>query len=126
MSIWTNPVKVLTNLAKGGATAGPAGVVFSGTAGLAKGLSSVKAGNLAAKALPALPGIGKAVAGGIAGDIIWDAVTGQPVGMKKKRKRGKGISARDLRSFKRVARLVDKFAKPVHHMRNFKAHHAGV
>lgn len=79
--------------------------------------------------LPALPGgggrmlppIGKAIAtaapyaaGALAGGIIWDD---QP---RKKRRRRKGISAKDLSSFKRVARLVDKYAKPVHHFRNFK------
>lgn len=41
-------------------------------------------------------------------------------GVVRKRRRRKGITARDLMSFKRVARLVDKFSKPVHHFRNFK------
>jgi len=81
-----------------------------------------------AVSLPVLPGgggrmlppIGRAIAtaapyaAGAAAGIIWD----QPE--KKKRRRRKGISARDLSSFKRVARLVDKFSKPVHHFRNFK------
>lgn len=37
-----------------------------------------------------------------------------------KRRRGRGISSRDLRSFKRVARLVSHFSRPVHHMRGYK------
>lgn len=67
-----------------------------------------------------LPPLGKVAAGaapyvlGAAGGIIWDS---EP---KKKKRRRKGISAKDLASFKRVARLVDKFSKPVHHFRNFK------
>jgi len=38
-----------------------------------------------------------------------------------KRRRRKGISARDLSSFRRVANLVNHYAKPVHHMRNTRS-----
>lgn len=37
-----------------------------------------------------------------------------------RRRRRRGITARDLASFRRVANLVDHYAKPVHHMRNIK------
>lgn len=59
-----------------------------------------------------LPAIAGAAAGGYLGGINWDT--------PKKRRRRKGITAKDLTSFKRVARLVDKYAKPVHHFRNIK------
>lgn len=105
------------------------------TAAVIGAAGSTIAGNLtkqkrsSVSMLPALPGgggsilppIGRAIksavpyaAGMAAGGIIWDD---EP---KKKRRRRKGISAKDLSSFKRVARLVDKYAKPVHHFRNFK------
>lgn len=43
-----------------------------------------------------------------------------------RRRRGHGITPRDLRSFKRVARLVSHFSRPVHHMRGYKrASHRG-
>ncbi len=38
-----------------------------------------------------------------------------------KRRRRRGITPRDLSSFRRVANLVNHYAKPVHHMRNTKA-----
>jgi len=37
-----------------------------------------------------------------------------------RRRRRRGITARDLQSFRRVANLVDHYAKPVHHMRNIR------
>jgi len=37
-----------------------------------------------------------------------------------RRRRRRGITASDLQSFRRVANLVDHYAKPVHHMRGFK------
>jgi len=76
--------------------------------------------------LPSLPAGGGKIVGlssagaavmGAAGSWLYDAM-GNPV--HKKRRRKKGISAKDLTSFKRVARLVDKYAKPVHHFRNIK------
>lgn len=76
--------------------------------------------------LPALPSGGGKIVGlssagaavmGAAGSWLYDAM-GNPV--HKKRRRKKGITAKDLTSFKRVARLVDKYAKPVHHFRNIK------
>jgi len=78
--------------------------------------------------LPALGGgggggkiVGLSTAGaamaGAAGKWLYDAM-GNPV--RKQRRRKKGITAKDLTSFKRVARLVDKYAKPVHHFRNIK------
>lgn len=79
------------------------------------------------RGLPALPaGGGKIVglssagvsamagAGAIAGEWLYDKF-GNPV--RKKRRRRKGITPKDLSSFKRVARLIDKFAAPVHHLR---------
>lgn len=106
---------------------GPIAGAVIGTA--ASAAASALTSRSKAVSLPALPGgggrmlppIGRAiataapyVAGAAAGGIIWD---NEP---RKKRRRRKGISAKDLSSFKRVARLVDKFAKPVHHFRNFK------
>lgn len=74
-------------------------------------------------ALPPLPPIGggalSTIGGAVGGAALGAYLDGgnQPA---KRRRRGKGITARDLRSFKRVAKLVDKYAKPVHHFRNFK------
>lgn len=76
--------------------------------------------------LPALPSGGGKIVGlsaagagvmGAAGSWLYDQM-GNPV--RKHRRRKKGITAKDLTSFKRVARLVDKYAKPVHHFRNIK------
>lgn len=43
-------------------------------------------------------------------------------------RRGRGITPRDLRSFKRVANLINHFSRPVHHMRGYKkgGRHASV
>lgn len=57
--------------------------------------------------------------GGTAG-IAQMIASGQLPAMR--RRRGKGITARDLRSFKRVARLVSHFSRPVHHMRGYGKH----
>jgi len=43
--------------------------------------------------------------------------------VKKRRRRAKGISGHDLKSFKRVARLIDKFAAPVHHLKKSSFKH---
>lgn len=40
-----------------------------------------------------------------------------------RRRRGRGITARDLRSFRRVANLIHKYAAPVRHMRGYKKGH---
>jgi len=37
-----------------------------------------------------------------------------------RRRRRRGISSRDLTSFRRVANLVDRYSKPVHRMRGYK------
>lgn len=103
------------------------GVIGAATSGIGGGgkkpprLPTISGGKL-----PALPPGGKivglstagaAAAGAVAGEWLYDKL-GNPVA--KRRRRRKGISAKDLSSFKRVARLVDKFSRPVHKMRNFK------
>lgn len=68
-----------------------------------------------------LPGVGQVAAGsGLA--IAADKVIQGPDGQMyvRRRRRRKGITAKDLQSFKRVARLVDKYSKSVHHFKNFK------
>ena len=125
-------LKSIGRVIGGFATGGIAGGIATAAGGLLKG--TVKAAPKVMKAgLPALPGVGGggsiipplmrgakaafpyAAAAGIG--MLFDA-DGNPVKVKKRRR--KGITARDLMSFKRVARLVDKFSKPVHHFRNFK------
>lgn len=63
-----------------------------------------------------LPGIG--TLGGAAAGALGGFRAAQP--QQARRRRRKGISAKDLTSFKRVARLVERFSKPVHKMRNYK------
>lgn len=48
----------------------------------------------------------------IYGDQIPDEYGAAP-----RRRRGRGITARDLRSFRRVANLIRKYAAPVRHFR---------
>lgn len=108
---------------------GVGGIVGKVVGGVATSLGGQKALPRPA-ALPALTGVGRALpaiksvakaaalpALAVASSVDWK-------GAPKKRRRRKGISARDLSSFKRVARLVDKFAAPVHRMRksSFKPH----
>lgn len=76
--------------------------------------------------LPMITGLsstGKALAGaavGAAAEYVYNK-KGQLV--KKRKRRRKGISGHDLQSFKRVARLIDKFAAPVHHLRKSSFKH---
>jgi len=99
-----------------------------GAVGVASSVADVvKAVRPAAKALPAIGGSGvpilptlSSVALGGAGAAAGGAVASLFGTTHKRRRRRKGITAKDLNSFKRVAKLVDKYAKPVHHMRNFK------
>ena len=100
------------------------GAVLGGVA------SSVLSGRASrAPSLPALPG---GAGGGMLPPIVRTAapmaaaaaggamLAGWGDDHKPRRRRRKGITARDLSSFKRVARMVDKYSKPVHHFRNFK------
>jgi len=128
MSLLKSIGKVLTGVGKkilapvvGGIIGGPAGAAASialsaaGSKLATKGIATMSA---KLPALPVLPGgavLGAAATAVTAGGVIWDQVS-QP----RKRRRRKGITAKDLTSFKRVARLVDKYAKPVHHFRNIK------
>jgi len=122
-------VKTVLGSTVGGIIGGPVGAAIGGilsTSGaktVAKAVAGAATG-AAAMSLPVLPGVG-AVArtalpamAGAAGAMLFDAA-GNPVA--RKRRRRKGLSAKDLSSFKRVARLVDKFSKPVHKMRNYKS-----
>ena len=108
-----------------------AGAVVSAATALSKG--AVRAG-VPASVVRALPGV---VGSGIGGGLILNQLPALPgghtdtqmmqryggdggIGRMHKKRRRKGITAKDLTSFKRVARLVDKYAKPVHHFRNIK------
>lgn len=104
-----------------GAVAGAAGMI---------GRATVKAGVPASvvRNLPALAG-GSALGaftlpGGSTGghtDMEMVRRYGGDGGIgPRRRKRRKGISAKDLSSFKRVARMVDKYSKPISKMRNYK------
>lgn len=88
-------------------------------------LPKLAAGGAAAAALPALPGAGRAVAGaagrvlrnpavqGAAGAVaagqLFDA-NGNPV---KKRRRGRGFSARDIRQTRRVLKMLKEMQSAV-------------
>jgi len=61
---------------------------------------------------------GQRMARNIYGDTIPDEFGG---GAPRRRRRG-GITSRDLRSFKRVANLIRKYAAPVRHMRTHPKH----
>lgn len=67
--------------------------------------------------LRALPGVGASVAGGAVGSAVTNYVDGDYTVMRTRRRRRKGITPKDLTSFKRVARLIDKFSAPVHKLR---------
>ena len=103
-----------------GAVVGAAGMI---------GRASVKAGVPATvvRNLPALAGgmmLPSLGSGSMPGAGHTDTNVGMGrtwEGMPRRRKRRKGISAKDLSSFKRVARMVDKYSKPIHKMRNFKS-----
>lgn len=103
--------KSVARIGAGIASGGVVGGLGVAAAGLAAGAS---------RALPAigrsLPVVGTALAVSDMAGITWDQ-------KKKKRKRRKGISGHDLQSFKRVARLIDKFAAPVHHLRKSSFKH---
>lgn len=134
MSLFKSIAKVLGGVAKkviapvvGGFIGGPVGaaaaaaLTSSGSKLVSKGIQTVSKLPVlrSGGGLPVLPGLGSMAAsagGGMAGGIIWDQVSGD----KKKRRRRKGLTAKDLSSFKRVARLVDKYARPVQKMRNYK------
>lgn len=119
LNVVSKAAPIVTGIATGG---------LGGVASVLYGAASLSKRSKPKMSLPALPGgggrmlppIGRAIAtaapyaAGAAAGILWD---NEP---RRKRRRRKGISAKDLQSFKRVARLVDKFAKPVHHFRNFK------
>lgn len=131
MSLLGSIGKVLTGAAKtviggvvGSAIGGPvggaigAGIGSSGAKLATKGIAGAAAVVGAAKALPQIitkPGVGAVVgtAAGVGGSMLVDSL-GRPV---KKRRRRKGITPKDLMSFKRVARLIDKFSAPVHRLR---------
>lgn len=87
------------------------------TAGLPALPKIGSAGGGGGRILPGLGAIGGSAAGSVAGAIAGSMGSRQ---QKQTRRRRKGISARDLMSFKRVARLVDKFSKPVGKMRNYR------
>lgn len=133
--VLTGAVKTVAGTAVGGAIGGPIGAAIGGTLAssgsklAAKGVAGATAAAATLKTLPAvMPGAGAvartalpALAGGAAA-MIYDHM-GNPIG--RRRRRRKGISAKDLSSFRRVARLIDKYAAPVHRLRksSFKPHH---
>lgn len=108
---------ILSSIPGIGGIAGTAGAV---AASVLSSSTAKKAAKAAARALPVLPGVGSVAAGaaGVGAGMIIDQFTGAPT--MHKRRRRKGITAKDLSSFKRVARLVDRYSKPVHKMRNYK------
>lgn len=89
------------------------GVTAGGAAGSLLGAAMRKTTTSAM--VRALPGAGLAVGGGYAGAAIEQHMAAS--GYTKRRRRRKGISGKDLSSFKRVARLIDKFAAPVHRLK---------
>jgi len=111
------------------ASTGVGGAILGGTAlgkigGTALGTALRKTTNSATTGIVrALPGVGTAVVGGAVGGALEQHMAAACY--HRKRRRRKGISGRDLSSFKRVARLIDKFAAPVHKLRksSFKSHH---
>lgn len=121
----TKIAKSVLKIGAGVASGGIAGGILTAATGLMSGAAKKTATVLpgaGAVMLPALQSTaGKLVAGGAAvaaGEYLYDKM-GNVVG-KKHRRRRKGITPKDLSSFKRVARLIDKFSKPVHHFRNIK------
>lgn len=74
---------------------------------------------LSGAGMPSLPTLGNIVTSAGAG-YAGGMMSSNDCGCTKKKRRRKGISGKDLQSFRRVARLVDKFSKPVQKMRNFK------
>lgn len=111
------------------ASTGIGGAILGGTAlgkigGTALGTAIRKTTTSATTGLVrALPGVGTAVVGGAVGTALEQHMAA--AGYHRRKRRRKGISGRDLSSFKRVARLIDKFAAPVHKLRksSFKTHH---
>lgn len=131
MSIFSSIGKILGKVTNVANKALPivGGIATGGTTGAiaALGGAAALARKKGAKALPALrrvaPGAGLVATGAAAGSALTPMVnpsTGQITYVPHKRRRRKGISAKDLQSFKRVARLVDKYSKSVHHFKNFK------
>lgn len=110
--------KKLVNFgSKVAAIATPQGRALSAVSGVASSLGG------AVKRLPTLvKSAGVAAATSYAVDYVTDSNGNQ---VRRRRRRRKGISGRDLQSFKRVARLIDKFAAPVHRLKksSFKPKH---
>ena len=98
----------------GGAVA--AGLGVGKVAGSALGSAAARLIKKAPSVVRSMPGVGTAAAGAVAGYAVENYIDGSYT-MVRRRRRRKGISARDLTSFKRVARLIDKFAAPVHKLR---------
>jgi len=131
MSILKSIVKGITGVGKtllGGAVGTAIGGPIGGIIGGAMSSSGAK---LAAKgvagALTVMPGVGRVasaalpVLAGAGAGMLYDQM-GRPVAQRRRRR--KGITPKDLSSFKRVARLIDKYAAPVHKLRksSFKPH----
>lgn len=105
---------------------GPVTAAVLTAASSAVGAKLASGGGGGKNRLPALPGGGGGGGGGGLPALVkkYGAVTDMEVEaverMYRRRRRKKGITAKDLSSFKRVARLVDKYAKHVNHFRNIK------
>lgn len=118
MSIFSKPFKVLGNLvnkiapvATVASLAVPGAGVVARTAGIAS------------TALRALPGAGK-VAAGVAGAALTGASLGSlvaPSATPHKKRRRRGISASELKGFRRVARVLNKYFHET--PRAMKKHH---
>lgn len=115
MSLFGSIGSALKGAVGGFLTGGPAGAVIGGAAGLSGLLSGPRKLNSSVGSglagLPVLPGVGRVLApvvGGAVGSMVLDQF-GRPV--KRKRRRAKGITASELKGFKRVACVLNQYQK---------------
>jgi len=110
------PIGGVVGSVLGGGSGGGAPPVATVSGAMPGGSIPGALGRLGSGSLGSLAKLGTAAAGGaIVANVLSDGTV-----VRRKRRRRHGITARDLNSFRRVARLVDHYAKPVHHMRNIK------
>lgn len=134
MSLWTSIRNTVTGAVKG--FVGSGGSLLGAAAGaITQGQSTPFAAPVAMSALPSiipaaaralpkipsLPGVGqvaRTAATAVGAEMVWDAVSGmwRP---KRKRRRAKGITAAQLRGFKRVAKILHDYQKVAtkHHVK---------
>jgi len=112
LDLFDNPI--LKGIVKGTLTPNINKLARGGLSRVSSRSSGGFIGPIAPRPAPSLEG--RLMAVNIYGDQIPDEY-GPP-----RRRRGRGITAHDLRSFRRVANLIRKYAAPVRH---FKKHPGG-